>query len=158
MIDNLIQYDNFITNMLLSVDHKCKYIKKDDRIELRATLDGFISTLAEDYRNLWNQNRELEEENDKLIKILYFINIFPTEWLNIAYEVIELALNNDDQVASNTFASLQAINSNYSWYVLIKNRPPKDINELKKFMKEEGQVPNYDEIKEKLNQILKLKL
>jgi hypothetical protein len=155
MIDNLIQYDNFIINMLLSVDHKCKYIKKDDRIELKSILDGFISTMAEDYRNLWNKNRELEEQNLKLYKVFYFLNIYAIELDHIDNNCLELALQNDDQITSNTFVSLQAIQSNYVYYILINEHPPKDINELKEFMRDSGQAPKYEEVKDKLSNILK---
>ena len=156
MIDNLIQYDWFITNIRLSVDHKCKYLKKADREALNIEIDAMISTMAEDYRNLWNKNRELEEENLKLYKIFYFLNIYAFELDHIDENCLELALNFADQITSNTFSSLQAIQSNYTWFELINWRPPKDINELKQFMKENGQAPKYEEVREQLKTMIKI--
>lgn len=155
MIDDLLYFDSFLTEVLLSIELKCKFIKRIDREELKSTVGGFIDTIIEKYRIMWNEKRELEDENDKLIKILFFMNVYPTEWINIDQETIELALQNDDQVSGNTFDHLRSIQSNYQWFSFIMERPPKDIKELKEFMKKDGQAPKYEEVKDKLSNILK---
>lgn len=155
MIDQLIEYDNFIINMGVTIDNKLKYIKKAERDDIRLSIMSFLTTLTEGIRNIWNDKRKLEEENDKLIKILFFMGIYPIEWSNISPETIELALQNDDQVSSNTFSSLESIQANYEWFSFIMERPPKDIRELKGFMKKHGQAPKYEEIKSELSKIIK---
>jgi hypothetical protein len=141
--------------MLISLETKGKFLKKDDRIELKSSICGYIETFNEYCRNLWNKIRELEKENLKLYKILYFINIYPIEIDIIDENILELALQNDNQITTNTFTSLQSIQSNYQWFSFIMDRPPNDINELKEFMREQGQAPKYYEVKDKLSNILK---